>query len=789
MKTGLYTLLLSLGATAAIGTDNASKTPVYLEGTFTFEVVGPGAAPYGITSGLLAAMGVGTNLGRLEQMQLPINPGLDADEHTRIDIDFKLIAKSNGRWELHEYSVYHTAEDYTTLQEEDIRIADSITSSDEARFSDGKWVVAPEGIPSDFEPRISLKTWQAKSAEACEKGPGWLPAFLRGTGEVPCYELEMDLIYPIAPLGSSEWTKGGDFGVRLRAQNGIYKFSVEAPDVPDITGMLPDKEQSVAAMEALAGFFSELIGQATGSTPERPAIDPSQVQDIQKDVGDLLRGVDAMMRQLDQLELDLRSGHSLQRTWRGAVNQGLIRIDEVYPILSGGEASDLGRLPVLYPYLEKVDEDWLPENGNGVKVDAGIEGGATEPMDWRFELSDVTTERGECLNSENRDRQPDLYFDDDINVALGLTSAQKTGDAWRIETTEPLERVTLWVASRDYGAWGNLRAWIKMGNEWQPVAVEGSELDYITIPLDEAGGENFVADAWERSEGIALGQDCRIDDDEKGPKNIHRGDGLSLYEEYRGVLVKGDHFRTHPTIKDLFIHIQPGSGLDGFGNYFLNAAGTAVHELSENELLGPGDTQEVNRNSSTDKRWGQGHRQHGKKIVLGETYMSVGSPACGKAAVPGKLITITCKDKETFVHELMHSLSVSHHGFPEVRTIEVCRREDEFEGFWPDADCSEGPPGLRTDVPVAFPESPYSGDQLCFIAYRGGVYGYVTRFPPTPALNEDGTLAKFRAPEEPRNRICRSPDGTEFNANGQQVKGAMDGLGNCWDQIHIRDED
>jgi hypothetical protein len=69
------------------------------------------------------------------------------------------------------------------------------------------------------------------------------------------------------------------------------------------------------------------------------------------------------------------------------------------------------------------------------------------------------------------------------------------------------------------------------------------------------------------------------------------------------------------------------------------------------------------------------------------------------------------------------------------------------------------------------------------------VYGYVTRFPPTPALNEDGTLAKFRAPEEPRNRICRSPDGTEFNANGQQVKGAMDGLGNCWDQIHIRDED
>ena len=79
-----------------------------------------------------------------------------------------------------------------------------------------------------------------------------------------------------------------------------------------------------------------------------------------------------------------------------------------------------------------------------------------------------------------------------------------------------------------------------------------------------------------------------------------------------------------------------------------------------------------------------------------------GSHACGKAS--RKLITLTCKDKVTFVHELMHSLSVRHHGYPNVRTIEVCRREDEFEGLWPDADCSEGPPGRRTDVPVAFPD-------------------------------------------------------------------------------------
>jgi hypothetical protein len=792
MKTGLYVLLLSLGATVAVGTDSALKTPVYLEGTFTFEVVGPGAAPYGITSGLLGAMGIGINLGRLERMQLPINPGLDADEHTRIDIDFKLIAKSNGRWQLHEYSVHHTAEDYTTLQEEDIRIADSITSSDEARFSDGKWVVAPEGIPADFEPKISLKTWQAKSAEACESGPGWLPSFLRGTGEVLCYELKLDLIYPVAPTGVSEWTKGNDFGVRLSAQNGIYRFSVEAPEVPDFTGMLPNKEQSVEAMEAVAGFFSELIGQATGSTPEQPTIDPSQVQDVQKDVKDLLRGVDAMMRQFDHLELDLRGGHSLQRTWRGVADKGLIRIDDIYPILSGGEASDLGRLPILLPILEKIDAAWLPEDGNDVEVKARFDGAAVEPAHWRFELIEVSREPGTCINSPQSSTDPDLYFDDTTNTAMGFTSAQQLGEIWRIETTRPLEVATPRIVSRDYAAWGKLKAWVKMGDDWQPVAVEGSELDYITIPVDESGGENYIADSWEQSEGLSPGLGHRTDDDEKGPKNSHRGDGLSLYEEYRGAFVKGDHVRMKPDTKDLFLHIQPGSGMDGWGRYFSEATqtdyrdGAAVHEVRRAELNAPGSHFVVNRNSSPERRRTDGHQQHGK-YVRALTREQLGG-MCGKAGLDDITVNIAdtpmCKNDETFVHEIMHTLSVIHHGLVwHPNGIEVC----EVDGkYYPDC---EKRPGRRSRKEVAYWDGPYSGDQWCFMAYHGA-YGFMISrsFPAKPALTSDGALIKSQYPDY-TTRICTSPKGTEYNADGKQVNGAQDRLGNCWDQIRIRDED
>jgi len=787
----LCALFLLLYAPIAFGADNRSEAPVYLEGTFTFEVIGPGAAPYGIASGILGAMGIGINLGRLQTMQLPINPGLDTDEHTRIDIDFKLAPRAKGRWELFEYSVHHTAEDYTTLEEEGNRIADSLTSSDEARFSDGKWIVAPEGLPKNFKPRIRLKTWYAETAKACESGPGWLPAFLTGGGEVLCYELELDLVYPVAPVGTSEWIKDGDFGVRLRAQNGIYRFSMEAPEIPDISDMLPDKEQSVAAMETLAEVFSELAGQVTGSEPQKPSIDPSQVQDIRKNVKDLLRGVEAMRNQFDQLELDLRGGHSLQRTWRGVAENGLIRIDDVYAILSGGEASDLVRLPVLYPYLEKVDEDWLPEDGNSVKVAAGVEGAVTGPMDWRFELMEVTTERGECLNSQSRDTEPDLFFDDGINAALGLTPAQKVGARWRVETTEPQEKITLWVASRDFGAWGKLKAWVKMGDDWQPVAVEGSQLDYITIPLDESGAENFIADAWERTEGLSPGQDHRLDDDEEGPKNQHRGDGLSLYEEYRGVFVKGDHFRTHPTHKDLFIHIQPGSGLDGYGNYFLNAAGTAVHELSESEFFSSGHSQVINRNSSPDKRWKQGHQQRGKYVMVHPDLR--GGEACGLAMEGGFQINLqdspACKTDDVFVHELMHSLWVKHHGWDLRPKFDGCSTgwiEGEGPEHHLDPGCSEHPNGQPTELLIAYWDSPFCGDQWCFMAYQSADGFTQSRTWQEPVLTPGGYMKRFQSPDYGM-RICRSQEGTEYNANGQQVNGASREFGDCWEQITIRD--
>ncbi|MFV2073452.1 MAG: hypothetical protein ACC742_12475 [Thermoanaerobaculales bacterium] len=791
--TTLFALILLLSTTIAGSADNGAKTRAYLEGKFTFEVIGPGAAPYGITSGLLGSLGIGVNLGRLSQMQLPTNPGLDADEHTRIDLDFTLIPESKGRWELYEYTVHHTAEDFTTLQEGDIRIADSMTSSDQARFSEGRWVVAPEGIPKDFQPTIGLKLWRAKTARACEDGPGWLPTFLAGQGEVLCYELELNLIYPVAPVGTSAWTKGDEFGIRLRARNGIYSFSMEAPEVPDISDLLPDREQSVAAMETLAEFFSELVGKATGSQPQQPSIDPSQVQDVRKNVKDLLRGVEAMQDQFDQLQLDLRSGHNLQRTWRGAVENGLIKIDDVYPILSGGQATDLGRLPVLHPVLEKVDDDWLPEDGNSVEVRARFEGAATEPMDWRFELMEVTTEKGKCLNSPDRDTTPDLFFDDAANAALGFTAAQQVGEKWRVETTRPLEVATLRVASRDFGAWGKLKAWVKMGRDWQPVAIEASDLDYITIPLDESGGENFIADSWERDEGLSPGQSHRLDDDAKGPDNSHLGDGLSLYEEYRGVFVKGDHVRTRPTNKDLFLHFKRGDGLDGYGRYFHEAAGTEVHEVSWKELFGPGQDMVINRNSSPDKRTAPGHQQRGKFVrIMPEDRMRGG--VCGLAAIGGHTVNLAdmpaCTGDETFVHELMHSLSVKHHGWdwrPE--SFEVCvgegRNPDGGLNYFPDC---EKHPGLPTKVTIAYWDSPFSGDQWCFMVYQGAAGFTESRNRPTPVLSADGALRKFQDASYTQ-RICRSQEGTEHNANGEQVNGASREYGNCWEQIRIRDEE
>src|SRR6185295_1285186 len=106
--------------------------------------------------------------------------------------------------------------------------------------------------------------------------------------------------------------------------------------------------------------------------------------------------------------------------------------------------------------------------------------------------------------------------------------------------------------------------------------------------------ESKVADKWKLDMG-AQGEDG--EDSDKQQDNGKDGDGLTLYEEYRGLIAKGQHTRDHPAgtdgakpltprKKDLIVHNRFKNdalirkGLD----LFEKASGIHVVEVDDDEI-------------------------------------------------------------------------------------------------------------------------------------------------------------------------------------------------------------
>lgn len=158
-----------------------------------------------------------------------------------------------------------------------------------------------------------------------------------------------------------------------------------------------------------------------------------------------------------------------------------------------------------------------------------------------------------------------------------------------VETREAVTEAVLVVRARDYGAWGRLKAEIELDDgRWEPARVAASGEWSITIPRDEAGGSNQIADVWEEAVALAEpGKDPKADD-ETEPGGEHRGDGLTLYEEYRGFSVDGRWTDLDPQRKDLFVHVQDGSGLRRHLDRVARETGLRIRSIRQEEFVNPG---------------------------------------------------------------------------------------------------------------------------------------------------------------------------------------------------------
>jgi hypothetical protein len=160
------------------------------------------------------------------------------------------------------------------------------------------------------------------------------------------------------------------------------------------------------------------------------------------------------------------------------------------------------------------------------------------------------------------DSLPDVFFssrenpgfdlsEDGINQNLQYTISQKA-------YLEPVDQdeITIKVTVMDGAASSRLRAEVMVGGLWFPAQAEGPDAESdglrLMIPVDR--DNNGLADRWEDIfKTYDPGEDA-----ESSPGASHPGDGLTAFEEYRGIYSRGRFAWPSPKEKDVFVHDYSG---------------------------------------------------------------------------------------------------------------------------------------------------------------------------------------------------------------------------------------
>ncbi len=284
---------------------------------------------------------------------------------------------------------------------------------------------------------------------------------------------------------------------------------------------------------------------------------------------------------------------------------------------------DIKKHPDINPIIRKADKSWLPMGGeeeNTISITAVIEEDDNLAGKWEFTLYEVTNEKGYCLNS-GEGEEYDLEFVDNQEGFIETKDGENDGE-WTIETIETLNKASVAVLSHDYGAWGKLKARVNVDGVWYECKAENGD-DYITIPCDE--DEDRIADYWEEKCNV-YDEDENWDEDPEPSGQNSNGDGISLYEEYRGFEDENyRHERLNPQMKELFVRDEDGlvaqSGFDivsGLRVFYIGEDGwTGEDEWSDSfyRLTVDPEKRIVNFNTS-----GFGHivDQHALHVVMKE---------------------------------------------------------------------------------------------------------------------------------------------------------------------------
>lgn len=425
-------------------------------------------------------------------------------------------------------------------------------------------------------------------------------------------------------------------------------------------------------------------------------------------------------------------------------------------------------------------EEWLPQGGTDetqrgdllrinvkLQVKDKPQQEVRQTATFRFELADVSTEPGVAVNWPPPDRAgargkgtPDLAIEDLYNPGLNVTATWETkgGKAGATATTKKKDsNAEVLISSFDWGAWGALRVYAELDGRPPLVAyVKGQpSVKELKLPKDDNG--NHIADMWEKQVGVK-GKAPDSDDDFLPKGDGTKGDGLSLYEEYRGfmVLIQGmeQHQRTNPKKKTLFVDDQVGAtpGID----LFRSASGLEVEVIPEG---GMDSARVVNFNHKT------AHvvDQHGLWMTRAWSDDWGGRSHIGPPKYVDK-VQIAANYRDTVAHELGHAVGMPHHGKWDYKCAGKPYCQNKY-GIEP------GKYGTNAErLWVAVQQGQTSGGFECIMRYRSA--DLIER-------TEGGQIKyyPYGNPEEMRTAFCRTDRGTKRNTKTGDATGVWEESG------------
>ncbi len=384
-------------------------------------------------------------------------------------------------------------------------------------------------------------------------------------------------------------------------------------------------------------------------------------------------------------------------------------------------------------------EKWLPEGTHDGKasdktltiraklIDKKSDDKTTKAEYITFELPDVSREPGVAMNwPEGGNHLPDLRFEKEQNKDFEIGEDGQL--AMKIDENGVTEAVAK-LSSFDWGAFGKLKVTAAMGGDvFLTGILKGKDEEIIRIP--ERDENSNIANEWKNN--VVNFREKDEDDGEDVPAGDgHNGDGLTLYEEYRGFYAteqgarKAEHIFGNPRKKDFFVANALPDSRGGI-KLFKERSQLEFHEINERELS---SSMQINFNHG---RGAHSVDQHGV-LLLSEpgdldTQANEGPGTPGMvrmitvnaAGATGERMGVDGTEKSyravTIAHELFHACNVWHHG-----------DKDYIRAYWelsPDGSKILETSGAGREVEVdAFTESGTPIDPRALMAVYGAANG------------------------------------------------------------------